>query len=179
MRTALRALPLVLAPIALAACGSSGSPSGSVAATNAAAPASSTAVAVRSAANGSLHETVLTTASGLTLYALSGEGGGHFICTSSSCLGTWHPVTVSSGASPSGSVGSLGTVKRPEGTEQVTYKGMPLYTFAGDTSPGQAGGQGFKDVGTWSAVAVGSAPVASTTTTTESAGGGSGGGYPY
>lgn len=34
----------------------------------------------------------------------------------------------------------------------MTYKGMPLYTFAEDTAPGQAKGQGIKDVGTWNAV---------------------------
>ena len=58
------------------------------------------------------------------------------------------------GRTPSGGVGSLGTVKRPDGTEQVTYKGMPLYTFAQDQKPGDAGGQGIKDVGTWTAVTV-------------------------
>jgi predicted lipoprotein with Yx(FWY)xxD motif len=43
-------------------------------------------------------------------------------------------------------------VKRADGSEQVTYKGMPLYTFAQDQKAGDAGGQGIKDVGTWSAV---------------------------
>jgi hypothetical protein len=33
---------------------------------------------------------------------------------------------------------------------------MPLYTFAANRSPGEAKGQGLKDVGTWSAVTVGS-----------------------
>jgi len=51
-------------------------------------------------------------------------------------------------------VGSLGTVKRPDGTEQVTYKGEPLYTFAQDKEAGEANGQGIKDVGTWSAITV-------------------------
>jgi predicted lipoprotein with Yx(FWY)xxD motif len=67
----------------------------------------------------------------------------------------WHPLTVSAGAAPRGSVPSLGTVMRPNGVEQVTYKGMPLYTFAQDTAPGQANGEGIKDVGTWNAVTTG------------------------
>jgi predicted lipoprotein with Yx(FWY)xxD motif len=36
----------------------------------------------------------------------------------------------------------LGTVKRPDGRLQVTFEGMPLYTYVGDTAPGQAKGQG-------------------------------------
>jgi len=49
-------------------------------------------------------------------------------------------------------VGSLSTVKRADGTVQVTYKGMPLYTFAQDHAPGEANGEGLKDVGTWKAI---------------------------
>jgi predicted lipoprotein with Yx(FWY)xxD motif len=119
----------------------------------------------------------------MTLYALSVEKNGKFICTSSACVAVWHPLTVSSAAVPSSTVGSLGTVKRPDGTEQVTYKGMPLYTFASDKQPGEAGGQGIKDVGTWMAVTVapassgsGAATTSTTTTTTPAAPSGSGGG---
>jgi predicted lipoprotein with Yx(FWY)xxD motif len=92
----------------------------------------------------------------MTLYRLSGEHGGKFICVSSGCLAAWHPLTVSAGAKATGIVG-LGTIKRSNGVTQVTYKGMPLYTFAEDHSAGQANGQGIKDVGTWNAVAAGPA----------------------
>jgi predicted lipoprotein with Yx(FWY)xxD motif len=88
----------------------------------------------------------------MTLYALSAEQNGKLICTSASCLQAWHPLTTQAGSTPTGSVGSLGTVKRADGSQQVTYKGMPLYTFAQDQKAGDAGGQGIKDVGTWSAV---------------------------
>jgi len=59
---------------------------------------------------------------------------------------------------------------------------MPLYTFAQDQKPGDAGGQGIKDVGTWTAVTV--SPMSSTaapaTTSTEAAPpASSGGGYGY
>jgi predicted lipoprotein with Yx(FWY)xxD motif len=90
----------------------------------------------------------------MTLYRLSGEQGGKFICASSSCLAVWHPVSTSAAGTPSAGVASLGTVRRPDGTEQVTYKGMPLYTFTGDQQAGEAKGQGLKDVGTWSAATV-------------------------
>jgi predicted lipoprotein with Yx(FWY)xxD motif len=108
---------------------------------------------------------VLTDSQGMTLYSLSGEHGGKFICTSSTCTQVWHPVTASSASAPSGSVGSLGTVKRPDGTEQVTYKGMPLYTFVQDQQPGDAKGQGLKDVGTWTAVTTAASSTAGARTT--------------
>jgi hypothetical protein len=69
---------------------------------------------------------------------------------------------VASGAAPTGSVGSLSLVKRPDGTMQVAYKGMPLYTFAQDSSAGEANGQGIRDVGTWTAITV-SAPASPST----------------
>ena len=197
MRSALKFLvPALAASLALAACGSSSSNSGS--SSQAAAPAASTtpssggasAVVVKSAANSTLGATVLVDTQGMTLYSLSGEQGGKFICTSSACTQVWHPLSAAAGT-PSGSVGSLGTVKRPDGTEQVTYKGMPLYTFTQDQTPGEAKGQGIKDVGTWTAVTVSakssSAPAAPATTPAEPASksappassGGGGGGYAY
>jgi predicted lipoprotein with Yx(FWY)xxD motif len=191
MRSALKFLALPLAAsLTLAACGSSSTSSGS--SSRAAAPANTTssssgegAVVVKSASNATLGTTVLVNAQGMTLYSLSGEQNGKWICTSTACTGTWHPVTASSGGTPNGSVGSLATVTRPDGTMQVAYKGMPLYTFASDTKPGDAKGQGIKDVGTWTAVtASSSAPAASTpatthTETTPPASSGGGGGYGY
>jgi predicted lipoprotein with Yx(FWY)xxD motif len=116
----------------------------------------------------------------MTLYHLSGEVNGKFICTSAACLGVWHPLIASSSGTPSGEVGSLGTVKRPEGTMQVTYKGTPLYTFTGDKQAGETKGQGVKDVGIWSAVTAGSSSAAAASTSSapepEKS---SGGGYAY
>ncbi len=97
----------------------------------------------------SLHKTVLTNTKGLTLYSLSVEKNGKFICTGS-CTSTWIPLVVAAGTKPMGPV-KLGTIKRPEGKIQVTFKGLPLYTFDGDSRKGQANGEGFKDVGTWHA----------------------------
>jgi predicted lipoprotein with Yx(FWY)xxD motif len=100
----------------------------------------------------SLHlngRTLLTTTAGRTLYSLSAEKHGKFICTEASgCAAIWHPLTVASGVTPKGPV-KLGTIKRPEGTIQVTYRGLPLYTFTGDKKRGQVKGEGLKDVGTW------------------------------
>jgi predicted lipoprotein with Yx(FWY)xxD motif len=98
----------------------------------------------------SLHETVLTDTKGHTLYTLSGEKHGRFICTGS-CLRTWPPLLVAAGTTPKGPV-ELGTIKRPDGRTQVTFKGAPVYTFSGDAKKGEANGEGLRDVGVWHAV---------------------------
>ncbi len=98
-----------------------------------------------------LHSTVLTDTKGLTLYTLSGETHGKFICTTKECLTAWPPLLVTPGTTPKGPV-KLGTIKNPEGKTQVTFKGMPVYTFEGDSKKGEANGEGLKDVGVWHAV---------------------------
>ncbi len=109
---------------------------------------------VKEARNQKLGKTILTTTKGRTLYRLSVEAGGKFICTrSSGCLSTWHPLVVPAGVQPIGPV-KLGTITRPDGGVQVTYHGHPLYSFGGDTGPGQTNGEGIVDVGTWEAVVV-------------------------
>ena len=148
------------ASIALSACGGSSHKASSSAAPSH--PASSqssvsSSTLVKTGAISGVSGTVLVNSRGLTLYHLSGEHAGRFICTSSGCLQVWHPLTVTTGASPTGSVASLALLTRPDGTMQVAYKGMPLYTFVQDTAPGQAHGQGIKDVGTWTAVTTGAA----------------------
>jgi predicted lipoprotein with Yx(FWY)xxD motif len=102
--------------------------------------------------NQTLGRNILTRLNGHTLYSLSAETKGKFICTGS-CTSIWHPLTVPAGTKPIGPV-TLGTIKRPEGTRQVRYRGLPLYTFASDRKPGQVKGQGIKDVGTWHAAVV-------------------------
>jgi predicted lipoprotein with Yx(FWY)xxD motif len=93
--------------------------------------------------------TVLANLKGRTLYSLSVEKHGKFICTGG-CLSVWHPLVVPKGVKPTGPV-KLGTVKRPDGRIQVSYQGRPLYSFAEDVKKGETNGEGFKDVGTWHA----------------------------
>jgi predicted lipoprotein with Yx(FWY)xxD motif len=177
-------LPTIAVSALIAACGgSSSSNSAGSSATSQAAAARSEGRAVaivKTATSPSLHKTVLVNAHGMTLYALSGEGNGRFICTGSACEAVWHPLTLSAGSTPTGTVSSLSVVERPNGTTQVTYKGMPLYTFAQDHAAGEANGQGVRDVGTWSAVTAsgegGSTPAASTSSSSAEGGGG---GYGY
>ncbi|HMJ72043.1 MAG TPA: hypothetical protein VK471_01630 [Solirubrobacterales bacterium] len=113
------------------------------------AAAQTTKRVVKETHSSSLGSTVLTANNGLTLYSLSVEKNGRFICTGS-CLKDWHPLVVAAGVKPAGPV-ALGTVKRPDGRRQVTFEGRPLYTFDDDKRKGDANGEGFKDVGTWHA----------------------------
>ena len=89
---------------------------------------------------------VLVDSDGMTLYYLKSETPGNIKCTGS-CATTWPPLLLTSGATsatPGDGVDAtkLGTIDRPDGGTQVTYADMPLYLYVGDTSPGEATGQG-------------------------------------
>jgi len=82
--------------------------------------------------------TVLTTIKGLTLYWFAPDTPTRSNCNGV-CAGYWPPLTGTAAAGPD-VTGTLGTIKRSDGTIQVTYNGHPLYTYVGDTIPGQAFG---------------------------------------
>ena len=108
---------------------------------------------VSTAHNKTLGKTILVNSRGRSLYSLSVERHGKFICKTSSCLSIWTPLTVHKGTKPTG-VAGLGTVKRPDGKVQVAFRGAPLYTFSQDMKRGDVKGNGFKDVGVWQVVVV-------------------------
>ncbi len=150
--------PSLLAALVLSACGGSSSTSShslAGASQPTAAQSVSTNALVRAAANSKLDARVLVNAQGMTLYRLTGEQNGKFICASAGCLKVWHPLIAADNRAPNGTVGFLGTANRPGIGEQITYKGMPLYTFVHDTTHGEANGEGIKDVGIWEAVTAG------------------------
>ena len=103
---------------------------------------------VKTSHSAMLGKTILVTRSGLTLYSLSAERHGRFICTTGFCLSLWKPLLVARGVTPAG-VKGLSVVKRPDAKRQVAFRGAPLYRFVQDTKPGQVKGNGFKDVGVW------------------------------
>src|SRR5262249_44014443 len=84
--------------------------------------------------------------------SLSAERNGRFICTGA-CLANWHPLLVPTDVKPTGPA-KFGTVVRPEGKTQVTFRGRPLYTFDADSKPREASGEGIRHVGTWHAATV-------------------------
>ena len=120
---------------------------------------------VMTAMNKTLGQRILVNRNGRTLYSLSVERHGKFICTTSACLSLWKPLTVRKGVVPSGAA-KLTVVKRPDRRLQVAYRGGPLYTFAQDVRAGDVKGNGFKDVGVWrpATVSASKAPPPATTT---------------
>jgi predicted lipoprotein with Yx(FWY)xxD motif len=81
---------------------------------------------------------VLTNARGYTLYRFAPDTPEKSTCYGT-CAAYWPPVTGRPIAG-SGVTGKLGTIGRTGGGTQVTYDGHPLYTYIGDSAPGQATG---------------------------------------
>jgi predicted lipoprotein with Yx(FWY)xxD motif len=173
-----------LAAIALtvSACGSSGSsastagntPAAAASSSSAATPSSSAAAASSTVLQRTIGgEQVLTNAQGKTLYWFAPDTSTTSKCTGS-CATYWPPVKgpVTAG---SGVTGTLGTITRSDGTTQATYDGHPLYTYAGDSAPGQNKGNGLNvSGGLWYEMTVsGATPGASAKASTSS------GGYGY
>src|SRR3954466_10650238 len=75
---------------------------------------------VKTAKNAKLHSTILVTIGGRTLYSLSAERHGKFICTDTACLAAWKPLRVARGTTPAG-VNGLSLASRPDDTRQVAF----------------------------------------------------------
>lgn len=91
---------------------------------------------------------ILTDSQGMTLYIFKKDKPGESVCEGT-CAQRWPPLTVTEGMHPmaaSGIPGKLGEFERKDDTYQVTYDGMPLYRFAGDSKPGETKGQGLGGV---------------------------------
>jgi len=141
-RWMLLALPAAAAAAALVVgCGSSGTSSGGSSGGSGghAAPA---AGSVKTATIGGA--TVLTNSKGFTLYSFALDTPATSHCNGT-CAQNWPPVTGS--VTAPGVKGTFGTIKRSDGSVQATFDGHPLYTFAADTSPGQAKGNGLTAFG--------------------------------
>ena len=113
---------------------------------------SMTGAVVKTAYNQDLKATILVTSTGQTLYEYLGDDPAHKPypnCRNDPtyhCTKTWPPL-LTKGAPVAGKGAQqklLGTVKRPEGTLQVTYAGHPLYRWVGsppDTKASDVFGQ--------------------------------------
>ena len=144
----------VAGALALAACGGSSTSSSSGAAAapgygggTAGASNGSTAASVVSTKTSSLG-TFLVDGQGRTLYLWDADHGPRSTCTAA-CAQAWPPLTTTGAPKASGAVkpSLLGTATRPDGSREVTYAGHPLYTYAGDTKPGQVTGEGSDSFG--------------------------------
>jgi len=182
MRKIWGAAGLAALALTVSACTSSGSsantagntPGAAASSSSAASPASSAAASGSTVSQRTIGgEQVLINAQGMTLYWFAPDTSTASKCTGS-CATYWPPVKgpVTAG---SGVTGTLGTITRSDGTTQASYDGHPLYTYAGDTAPGQNKGNGLNvSGGLWYEMTVsGATPGASAKASTSS------GGYGY
>ena len=91
----------------------------------------------------------LTDTAGRTLYLNTDDKKTASHCYDA-CAKKWPPLTTTKPVTVTGKYtvpSSLGTIKRTDGTKQVTYGGHPLYYYTGDTAANQIKGQGVD--GTW------------------------------
>ena len=189
MRKIWGAATLAALALTVSACASSGSSStasstpaaaGSSSAASAAAssPAASASGGATLAARTIGGQQVLTNSTGRTLYWFAPDTSTASKCTGS-CATYWPPVKGPATAG-SGVTGTLGTITRSDGTKQATYDGHPLYTYAGDTAPGQAKGNGLNvSGGLWYEMTVSGATPAAGASASASASKSSSGGYGY
>jgi predicted lipoprotein with Yx(FWY)xxD motif len=96
---------------------------------------------------------VLTNARGFTLYLFVPDAPDKSTCYGT-CAAYWPPVTGTPMAG-AGVTGKLGTIRRSDGGKQVTYDSHPLYTYVGDSHPGQANGNNINlNGGLWREIVV-------------------------
>ena len=93
---------------------------------------------------GTIGTVLVAGSNGLTVYTFTKDtkDSGKSVCNGD-CAVKWPPLTVAAGATPAGGTGvtgKLATITRDDGTLQVTYSGLPLYFFQGDSAAGDANG---------------------------------------
>jgi len=84
--------------------------------------------------------TYITDFQGMTLYISSADSSGTSNCTGS-CATTWPPYT-SGAVAESMLPTNIAVITRSDGSKQFTWKGMPLYYYAGDVKAGDINGNG-------------------------------------
>jgi predicted lipoprotein with Yx(FWY)xxD motif len=192
-RLSLTALTLgVAALVLLAGCGGDDSSpsyggSGSSASTSASSGGAAATVAV--ADNPQLGE-ILVDGKGRTLYLFEKDESNESFCNGE-CASVWPPYTTKGApkASEGAEAAKLGTLKRDDGSTQVSYNGAPLYLYTDDTQAGEANGNELDQFGAeWYALhpsgekaegSQGGGGSAEAGGSGGSAGGGGGGGYGY
>ena len=138
---------VVVVALVVVACGGSSSSGGAYGGAKPAATKSSETAASVSLGSTKLGK-ILVDGKGRTLYLFEKDKGTSSTCDGG-CASAWPPLTTT--GKPIAGAGviaaKLGTTKRADGTNEVTYNGHPLYTYAGDQAPGQTTGQGIDQFG--------------------------------
>ena len=153
------AVPIAAGTLTLAtACGTGGGTSTAASSGSMSAPAGTGAPLATSTTK---LGTILVDDNGRTVYEFANDTGNTSTCNGD-CAHDWPPVaaTGTPPAAPTGVSGDLGSTTREDGTGQLTVAGHPVYTFEGDSAPGQTNGNGITlNGGRWSAVSPSGAPV--------------------
>jgi len=112
---------------------------------------------VKAAHNSHQNKQIVVDAHGNTLYRLTGDTPRHVLCTHRrvmglDCLLIWKPVTMRSSSTSAikagaGVSGALTLLRRARNSYQVVLRGMPLYTFTGDSRRGDVNGEGIRSFG--------------------------------
>ncbi len=112
---------------------------------------------VKAAHNSHQNKQIVVDAHGNTLYRLTGDTPRHVLCTHRrvmglDCLVIWKPLTVRSSSTSaikagSGVSGALTLLRRARNSYQVVLRGMPLYTYVGDSRRGDVNGEGIRSFG--------------------------------
>lgn len=91
---------------------------------------------------------IVVDSKGITLYDFPPDKGTTSVCYGA-CAALWPPLLTHGKpvAGPGVRASLLGTTKRKDGKQQVTYGGHPLYYFVSDRKPGQTTGQGVNQFG--------------------------------
>jgi predicted lipoprotein with Yx(FWY)xxD motif len=90
----------------------------------------------------------LVDGAGRTLYLFESDSATRSTCYGS-CASVWPPVSAATTPHTAGTASTalLGMLRRTDGTTQLTYKGHPLYYYAGDAKPADTTGQGLDQFG--------------------------------
>jgi predicted lipoprotein with Yx(FWY)xxD motif len=112
---------------------------------------------VKAAHNSHQNKTIVVNVHGTTLYRLTGDTPRHVLCTHRlvrglDCLVIWKPLTVRSSSTSAikagtGVSGALTLLRRARNSYQVVLRGMPLYTYIGDSRRGDVNGEGIRSFG--------------------------------
>jgi predicted lipoprotein with Yx(FWY)xxD motif len=140
------------AAVALAVAATAG-----LAAVASAAPRHPATTVVKAAHNSHQNKQIVVNVHGNTLYRLTGDTTRHVLCTHRrvqglDCLVIWKPLTVRSSSTSaikagSGVSGALTLLRRARNSYQVVLRGMPLYTYIGDSRRGDVNGEGIRSFG--------------------------------
>lgn len=136
---------LVVVAVAAACAGAGGTPVPTVAPPAATVAPSSPAAAAAGPTVSVSSDGYFVGPNGLTLYTFDKDAADTSNCQSGQCLQNWPALTAAGGAISLGTgltASDFNTITRTDGSSQVTFKGIPLYFFAGDAAPGDKHGDG-------------------------------------